>query len=82
MKKKLNKSSSNKPNLKSETQTSWSKIIIAVIVGIVFGYLILGQGWRVLSYESILPLVNLSLLACVLALLLNIRKIILSKVCP
>lgn len=76
------KKEQNKNNLKNELKTSWLKVIIAVIFGIVFGYLILGQGWKILSYESILPLVTLALLACILALLLDIRKIILSKICP
>lgn len=71
-----------KKNTKTELKTSWAKIIIAIIFGVVFGYLILGQGWKILSYESILPLVTLALLACILALLLDIRKIILSKICP
>lgn len=71
-----------KNNLKSEIKTSWGKIIFAVVFGLVLGYLIMGQGWRILSYESILPLVMLALLACILALLLDIRKIILSKICP
>ncbi len=76
------KKEQSKPSLKSEMKTSWTKITIAVIFGIVFGYLILGQGWKILSYESILPLVTLALLACILALLLDIRKIILLKTCP
>jgi biotin transporter BioY len=71
-----------KKNTKNELKTSWAKIIIAIIFGVVLGYLILGQGWKILSYESILPLVTLALLACILALLLDIRKIILSKICP
>jgi drug/metabolite transporter (DMT)-like permease len=72
----------SKKLLKKEINTSWAKIIIAVIIGIIFGYLILGQNLASLSYTSITPLITLALLACVLALLLDIRKIILSKICP
>ncbi len=68
--------------LKEEIKTSWLKISIAVVAGIVLGYLILGPSVANITYEKISDLVVLSLLACILALLLDIRKIILVKICP
>ena len=73
IKKKIIKESFNIENV------SWSKIFVAIFGGILFGYLVLASNLKNLSYSTITDLIVLALLACVLALLLDIRKITLAK---
>ncbi len=73
IKKKIIKKEFNIENI------SWLKIFVAIFGGILFGYLLLASNLKNLSYGTITDLIVLVLLACVLALLLDIRRINLAK---
>lgn len=58
---------------------SWKKIILTVVLGIILGYFFAINNTGQISKEMFFLLIILSLLACTLAILLDIRKILLAK---
>lgn len=63
----------------SHVYTSWVKVIFAIVAGLFLGYFVFGSNVGGLSLSTIFNLMILALLTCVLALLLDVRKILLSK---
>ncbi|OQA31672.1 MAG: hypothetical protein BWY55_00357 [archaeon ADurb.Bin336] len=62
----------------SSEETSWPKIVLAVIAGIFLGWISLSFNISGLDSMVLLDFVIIALLACVLALLLDIRRTIIS----
>jgi hypothetical protein len=68
-----------KSNILAESKISWAKIGFAIIAGIVLGYFIFGSNLIGMDFNTIVSFVILCLLACILALLLDLRKIMMSN---
>lgn len=62
-----------------ENKTSWKKIAFAIIAGILLGYFFVLNKVGSIAGEIMLIFIILSLLSCVLAILLDIRRILLTK---
>jgi len=65
-----------------ESKTSWAKVAIVIIAGLLFAYVlisIIGSNLIGITANTIFNFVVITLLACVLGLLLDIRKILLLK---
>jgi hypothetical protein len=60
-----------------EVYTSWVKVVFAIVAGFVLGYLLLGFLGD-LTFITVFNFIVLILLTCVLALLLDIRKLLLA----
>lgn len=63
---------------KVSKSTSWIKIIFAVLAGIILGWISLSFNTGGIGQQTLMDFVILALLACVLALLLDIRRMIIS----
>jgi len=69
----------DKSNILAESNLSWAKVAFAIIAGLVLGYLLFGSNIIGIDSNLIFNFVVLCLLACVLALLLDLRRIMLSN---
>ncbi|MDD3084110.1 MAG: hypothetical protein PHP82_03745 [Candidatus ainarchaeum sp.] len=80
MVKKIVRKKSEYKNLEIlENKTSWKKIAFAIIAGILLGYFFVLNKVGSIAGEIMLIFIILSLLSCVLAILLDIRRILLTK---
>lgn len=64
---------------KVSKSTSWIKIIFAVLAGLVLGWISLSFNMGGIGHQTLMNFVVLTLLACALALLLDIRRIVISS---
>ena len=72
----INKIVEHKKHLKF--YTSWAKILFVVLAGIIVGYFFLGNNLVGLDFNTIFDFIVLVLITCVLALLLDIRKMLIA----
>lgn len=63
---------------KVSSNTSWTKIVFAIIAGVVLGWISLSLNAGGINQQTLMDFVILALIACTLALLLDIRQHILS----